>query len=248
MRGRLADYYAVLGVAREVSAGELRRAYRLLALRYHPDRAGEGATLQFQQISEAYAVLSDPSSRAAYDGLLQNATAHRQAQSHARAGVRRADRAQAAGGNPTGGFPGGFEEGLYEGPGGYIGWRRARRAGANGGRLLERISGALEDLLARAVARREADGVIELALQAEEARLGGVAAIDARVTVRCPTCAGLAERHVLWCRRCEYQGTVQDDVTFAVEVPPAARDRTTFSFETDPSGQTPPLRLRLRVG
>jgi curved DNA-binding protein CbpA len=51
MRGPLADYYAVLGVAPDVSDGELRRAYRLLALEHHPDRAGEAGTVRFQRIS-----------------------------------------------------------------------------------------------------------------------------------------------------------------------------------------------------
>jgi DnaJ-class molecular chaperone len=97
------------------------------------------------------------------------------------------------------------------------------------------------------VARRCPDGVIELALSAHEAEQGGMAAIDARVTVTCPTCSGLAERHVLWCRRCEYQGTVLDDVTFTLAVPPSPRDGTTFSYITDPSGNAPPLRLRLRI-
>ena len=46
---------------------ELRRAWRRLALQWHPDRAGEGATATFQKIQAAYAVLSDPISRAAYD-------------------------------------------------------------------------------------------------------------------------------------------------------------------------------------
>ena len=46
---------------------ELRRSWRRLALRWHPDRAGDGATAAFQKIQAAYAVLSDPLSRAAYD-------------------------------------------------------------------------------------------------------------------------------------------------------------------------------------
>ena len=102
--------------------------------------------------------------------------------------------------------------------------------------------------ISRAVFRRCADGVIEVPLVHDEAEHGGVAAIDARVTVCCPTCSGLAERHVLWCRRCEYAGTILDDVTFTLQVPAQARDRLTFSFETDTSGSTAPLRLRLRVG
>jgi len=61
------DYYALLGVDADADDAMLRRAWRRLALRWHPDRAGPGVTATFQKFSEAYAVLSDPIARAAYD-------------------------------------------------------------------------------------------------------------------------------------------------------------------------------------
>jgi molecular chaperone DnaJ len=61
------DYYALLGVPPDVDAAELRRVWRRLALLWHPDRAGPSATATFQKLSIAYAVLSDPVARAAYD-------------------------------------------------------------------------------------------------------------------------------------------------------------------------------------
>jgi len=61
------DYYELLGIGREAGRATLRRAWRQLALRWHPDRAGADATATFQRIQAAYAVLSDPISRAAYD-------------------------------------------------------------------------------------------------------------------------------------------------------------------------------------
>ena len=61
------DYYQLLGVDRRAGRAELRRAWRRLALRWHPDRAGDGAAPTFRRIQSAYAVLSDPISRAAYD-------------------------------------------------------------------------------------------------------------------------------------------------------------------------------------
>jgi curved DNA-binding protein CbpA len=66
------DYYALLGVTPTVGHTDLRRAWRRLALRWHPDRAGDGATTSFQKIQAAYAVLSDPLSRAAYDRRRQS--------------------------------------------------------------------------------------------------------------------------------------------------------------------------------
>jgi DnaJ-class molecular chaperone len=61
------DYYALLGIDVDTDRARLRRVWRRLALRWHPDRAGPGATAFFQKISAAYAVLSDPVARAAYD-------------------------------------------------------------------------------------------------------------------------------------------------------------------------------------
>src|SRR3954471_9293709 len=61
------DYYALLGVEANADDDALRRAWRQLAARWHPDRAGAAATATFQQLSAAYTVLSDPAARAAYD-------------------------------------------------------------------------------------------------------------------------------------------------------------------------------------
>lgn len=65
--GSADDYYVLLGIDAEADGADLRRAWRRLALRWHPDRAGPGATATFQKILAAYTVLSDPVARAAYD-------------------------------------------------------------------------------------------------------------------------------------------------------------------------------------
>ncbi len=67
---RYQDYYAVLGVPRTATQDEVRRAYRLLARKHHPDvDKSPGSTQRFQQITEAYEVLKDPKTRQRFDTL-----------------------------------------------------------------------------------------------------------------------------------------------------------------------------------
>ncbi len=61
------DHYELLGIDPAADEAELRRAWKQLALRWHPDRAGPDVTFVFQKLLAAYNVLSDPASRAAYD-------------------------------------------------------------------------------------------------------------------------------------------------------------------------------------
>jgi DnaJ-class molecular chaperone len=64
------DYYDVLGVSPDAGAAEIKRAYRQLARRYHPDISGEDRAGSFLEVSRAYEVLRDPERRRSYDSRL----------------------------------------------------------------------------------------------------------------------------------------------------------------------------------
>lgn len=99
-----ADYYALLGVAKDATEAQLKSAYKKQALKWHPDRNGgsEEASKKFKEVSEAYEVLSDSNKRAIYDDYGEEGL-------------------KAGGGAPppgAGGFAGGFPGGGGGFPGG----------------------------------------------------------------------------------------------------------------------------------
>ena len=61
------DFYAILGVPRDADEQAIRRAFRILARRYHPDRGAGSSSDRFRQVAEAYETLSDPARRQHYD-------------------------------------------------------------------------------------------------------------------------------------------------------------------------------------
>jgi len=63
------DYYEILGVSKNTSAEDIKKAYRKLAMQYHPDRnpGNKEAEAKFKEATEAYEVLKDDDKKAAYD-------------------------------------------------------------------------------------------------------------------------------------------------------------------------------------
>lgn len=101
------DYYAILGCDRSANDAALKKAYRKLAVKWHPDKnpGNEEATQNFQKISEAYATLSDEKKRKLYD-------------QYGAEGANMADNMPDGATGGAGGFPGGFAGGFPGGGGG----------------------------------------------------------------------------------------------------------------------------------
>jgi molecular chaperone DnaJ len=219
------DLYALLGVSRGATTAELRRAYRRLALQHHPDRAGPASAPVFARIAEAYRMLADPTARAAYDAHLLE-----------REGWRAAPAAPGAG---TDGEPSDELDWRV----GRIGWSASWPKQIPD--LLPRVTGSVDDLVTARAARYEG-GTLELLLTTTEAATGGTAIVTLPLRVLCPTCGGVARAGRVWCRRCEFDGEVDEAAGVRVRIPRAVPDGFMAAATVSRSIAAPP-KVRIRV-
>jgi molecular chaperone DnaJ len=177
-----ADFYAVLGVARDAEEADIKKAYRKLAMEHHPDRnnGDKAAEEKFKEITEAYEVLRDPDKRAAYDRYGMD-------------GIRR--------GGGGGGRPMDFDlsEALsvfmrdFGGLGGFD-------AFFGGGQRAQRDT------------RRGQDLKVALKLTLAEVASGSQKSVRVRTLDRCPVCGGSGAKpgtRVVTCGTCRGSGEVR---------------------------------------
>ena len=222
------DYYATLGVERGASADELKKAYRKLAMQYHPDRnPGDAkAEAKFKEINEAYDVLKDDQKRGAYDRFGHAAFENG---------------GMGASGGMGGGF--GFEGGLGDIFEQMFGGGGRRSGGSQSG---ADIKAAVEIDLKEAFAGTKANVRVTTRMTCDACggsgsadksgsescgTCGGAGRVRAQqgfflVERTCPTCGGSGRVVRNPCRVCVGVGTVPREKTLAVQIPAGVEDGT----------------------
>lgn len=204
------DYYEVLGVPRDADADAIKKAYRALALRWHPDRhqgaAKASAEQRFKAASEAYEVLSDPAKRAKYDRFGKDWQHGQEFEpaGPAAGGARRMSREE-------------FER-AFGGAGGFSDFFREMF-----GEDVRRDFGGRAKSHAR-FDYRGADVRAELELSIGAALEGGVRTFQVPGQSACRTCGGtgFVGEHV--CPTCAGVGSVRQMRTVELRIPAAVRD------------------------
>ncbi len=201
------DYYKILGVSREASTDEIKKAFRKLARKYHPDvnPGDKKSEDKFKEINEAYEVLSDSEKRHKYDTLGPNW--QDQFGPNFSGGARRTYQYGGNGGarsgapfefDPSGAGFSDFFEALF----GRSGTTAAR--GTRGADMRRRAGDNI-------------DQAVEVTFQ--EAYLGGSRTFNIQSTEVCPTCHGTGEVASKTCPTCQGQGMVPRNKRIQVKIP-----------------------------
>ncbi|MBI0434757.1 molecular chaperone DnaJ [Roseomonas sp. KE0001] len=232
------DYYDTLGASRDASDEDLKKAYRKLAMKYHPDRnpGDRKAEAAFKDVNEAYEVLKDPEKRAAYDRY-----GHAAFEGGMGGG---AGGPFGGGGGPFG--AGGFED-IFAEMFGQFGARSGRGAGATGRgadlrtqadiTLEEAFAGAKKTIRVTTSVQCEAcdgsgaEGKGGGGGQQTCPTCGGAGKVRAQqgfflIERSCPTCGGTGRIIKNPCKVCQGAGRVQRERSLNVTIPPGVEDGT----------------------
>ncbi|TCS70542.1 molecular chaperone DnaJ [Sulfuritortus calidifontis] len=194
------DYYEILSVVKTCSETEIKKAYRKLAMKYHPDRnpGNKEAEERFKEVKEAYEVLSDPQKRAAYD-------------QYGHAGV---DPSMAGAGGFGGAGMGGFADAFSDIFGDIFGGGGGRRSNVyRGADLRYNLEISLEE------AARGTETKIRIPVMSECEHCDGTGARKGSEPATCPTCGGHGQVRLQQgffsiqqtCPRCHGSGRVITD-------------------------------------
>ncbi len=248
-----ADYYATLEVSREASAEDLKKAYRKLAMKYHPDRnpGDKAAEARFKEVSEAYEILKDDQKRAAYNRYGHAAF-------------------EQGGPGAAGGF-GGFEAGglgdIFDQMFGEFTGRGGRTRTRGGADINVQVEIDLPEAFAGAkkqvrVPTRITCEVCKGTGSADGQRpsdtctsCNGAGKVRAQqgfflIERTCPTCGGAGRVIRNPCRICQGAGTVQRERALQVTIPAGVEDGTRIRLqgEGEAGGQgAPPGDLYVHV-
>jgi molecular chaperone DnaJ len=187
------DFYVVLGVSRDAGEGDIKKAYRKLAMECHPDRnnGDKAAEERFKLVSEAYEVLRDPEKRAAYDR-------------YGMAGVRGQGGGGSGGGGGFSSMPFDLSEALM------VFMRDFGLGGAAGG--FESLFGGGGGERVRRDRRRGHDIKVGLKLTLAEVATGTTKTVRIKSLESCPECAGTGAKagtHPIKCGTCGGSGEVR---------------------------------------
>jgi curved DNA-binding protein len=239
------DYYDVLGVKRDASEDEIKKAYRKLARKFHPDLnpGDKSAEEQFKVLQDAYDVLSNSENRKLYDEYGENWRAVKAGAGAPPPGYESSQRAPGGGGPRAGGFDfNDFDFSRF----------RSTGTGPEGFDIFEELFGGGYGRGRTTRGGRGRDVEAELELSLEEAHRGGRRTLQMQVAELCPTCGGSGVKEGKVCDTCGGAGEVVRPKTIEANIPPGVRDGSTLRLRgqggAGSNGNEPgDLYLHLRI-